>query len=75
MVVCHCKAVNDAAIRELIAASALTADDVAARCGAGTDCGGCRDTIEDLLANAVQANTGRANTGQANTGRETPVAV
>ncbi len=52
MVVCHCKAINDAAIRDLIANTTLTADDVAASCGAGTDCGACRNTIEDLLETA-----------------------
>jgi bacterioferritin-associated ferredoxin len=60
MVICHCKAINDAAIRDLIARAGTTADDVAELCGAGTDCGACRPTIEDLLESA---------------GRETAVAL
>lgn len=52
MVICHCKVINDAAIRELVAASVVTADDIASRCGAGAECGGCRDAIEELLATA-----------------------
>ena len=50
MVVCHCNAVNDARIREEIRSGALDADDLAARCGAGTTCGGCHRIIEHLLA-------------------------
>ena len=50
MVVCHCRAVNDRAIRAEIGAGALDLDDVAARCGAGSRCGGCRPVIAALLA-------------------------
>ena len=50
MVVCHCKAVNDKAIVAEILSGALDVDDVAARCGAGSRCGGCRPTVEALLA-------------------------
>ncbi|MEM7322961.1 MAG: (2Fe-2S)-binding protein [Actinomycetota bacterium] len=50
MLICHCKTVNDAAIRNLLQAGRLTVADIAAQCGAGTDCGGCIDAIEDLLA-------------------------
>jgi bacterioferritin-associated ferredoxin len=49
MVVCHCRAVNDATIRSEIERGALTADDVADRCGAGSKCGGCRVTIDELV--------------------------
>lgn len=52
MVVCHCNAVNDLSIRAEILAGALDADDLAARCDAGTRCGGCRPVVEALLAEA-----------------------
>lgn len=55
MVVCHCKAVNDASINELLTGGQLTVDDIAERCGAGTDCGGCLETIEHLLGAAERA--------------------
>ena len=50
MVVCHCKAVNDKVIVGEILSGALDVDDVAARCGAGSRCGGCRPAVEALLA-------------------------
>ena len=49
MVVCHCEALNDKAIRAVLVAGACTVDDVERACGAGGDCGGCRPVIEDLL--------------------------
>lgn len=54
MVVCHCEAVNDAAIHAAVAANEgaideLTIDDIVARCGAGGHCGGCHDTIRSIL--------------------------
>jgi len=52
MVVCHCNAVSDREIRAEILSGALDADDVAARCDAGTRCGGCRPVVDALLAEA-----------------------
>lgn len=49
VMVCHCEAVNDAAVCSEIEAGAHDADAVAERCGAGSQCGGCQGTIEDLL--------------------------
>ena len=50
MVVCHCNAVNDRAIRAEIAAGALDVDALAERCGAGGGCGQCHPVIEAILA-------------------------
>ena len=55
MVVCHCKAVTDRAIRTAVESGALTPAEVAMRCGAGSRCGGCVETIESLLAAADAA--------------------
>lgn len=49
MVICHCLAVNDRAISELVAERDVTVDDVVELCGAGGRCGGCRDSIQWLL--------------------------
>lgn len=50
MVVCHCNAVNDKAIRTEIESGAVDALDVAERCGAGARCGSCQPLVERLLA-------------------------
>jgi len=47
---CSCKVVRDEAVIDAIEAGASTVDDVAAACGAGSDCGGCLPTIEAMLA-------------------------
>jgi bacterioferritin-associated ferredoxin len=47
--------VNDTTVRAVIAAGAATIEDIGARCGAGTDCGGCHETLERLLAEAAVA--------------------
>jgi bacterioferritin-associated ferredoxin len=61
MVVCHCRAVNDVTIRTEIAQGALSADEVAARCGAGDHCGGCRividELVDEMLARHLQATS------------------
>ena len=49
VIVCHCKAVNDHRIRELIASGVVEVDSIAQLCQAGTDCGACHDIIEDLI--------------------------
>lgn len=49
VIVCHCHGVSDRRIQAEAGLGAFDADDVAARCGAGSDCGGCLDLIEDIL--------------------------
>jgi bacterioferritin-associated ferredoxin len=49
VLVCHCHVVDDAAIRAEIEAGALSADELADRCGAGSRCGGCHATIEAMI--------------------------
>jgi bacterioferritin-associated ferredoxin len=50
VIICHCQAVSDRVVRSAILCGAVDVDDVADRCGAGSDCGGCRLRIERLLA-------------------------
>ena len=50
VMVCHCEAVNDVAIRAEIADGALDPETLASRCGAGARCGGCLTVVEQLLA-------------------------
>lgn len=49
MIVCHCGPVSDGFIAEVVANGATTVDDVIDECGAGGQCGGCRETIAWLL--------------------------
>jgi bacterioferritin-associated ferredoxin len=46
MVLCICRAVTDREIDAAVRAGARSVDAVSACCGAGTDCGACRDAIE-----------------------------
>ncbi len=57
MVVCHCRAVNDRSINELLDRGRSTIDEIARHCGAGTDCGACVGTIEELLDSAARTST------------------
>ena len=49
MIVCHCNRVNDRAIRAAVCEGACTVDEVAARCGAASSCGGCAPAVEEIL--------------------------
>lgn len=50
MLVCHCRAVNERRVREVIEHGARDEFDIAEACGAGGDCGGCVPVISDILA-------------------------
>ncbi|MEO1059274.1 MAG: (2Fe-2S)-binding protein [Actinomycetota bacterium] len=51
MVVCHCNLVNDRTINRLAkkAGRELSVSDVTDHCGAGGNCGGCVNAIEEIL--------------------------
>lgn len=49
MIVCLCKGVSCGVIRNAIAEGATSVEEIGRACGAGTDCGGCEGTIEDLI--------------------------
>ena len=53
MVVCHCFALNDAAISEVVDSGLVDVDAVVEACGAGSKCGGCRPLIEEVLQQLV----------------------
>ncbi|HEY0577541.1 MAG TPA: (2Fe-2S)-binding protein [Pseudonocardia sp.] len=46
-----CVAVTEAEVRDCIHAGARTVDEVSKRSFACTGCGGCRESIEEMLAN------------------------
>lgn len=49
MIVCMCHGVRCSAVKRAIRGGAVTVDAVGAACDAGTDCGGCRSMIEDMI--------------------------
>jgi bacterioferritin-associated ferredoxin len=60
MIVCLCKGVSCGAIRKAIAEGARTVEEVGLSCGAGTDCGGCRGTVADIVEEELEAAPGLA---------------
>ena len=50
MILCSFYAVTETDIEAEISAGARTEEEIGERCGAGTDCGDCLDTICDMLA-------------------------
>jgi bacterioferritin-associated ferredoxin len=53
VIVCHCRAVNHTTVLDLVAKGVGCPDEVAARCGAGSVCGGCRPTVQSLLVDGA----------------------
>jgi bacterioferritin-associated ferredoxin len=50
MIVCHCKALSDRAIRDVIRRGAHSPREVAIACQAGRRCGGCVPIVRELIA-------------------------
>ena len=49
MLVCQCNGVSDRAIRRAVREGAASTTEVGFACGAGTCCGGCQDTIQQII--------------------------
>ena len=49
MLVCHCQAVSDRAIRKAIRNGACTQNAIKRECLAGAGCGGCAPLIDEIL--------------------------
>jgi bacterioferritin-associated ferredoxin len=49
MIVCVCRGVNEREVRDTIHAGCATEESIGQRCGAGTDCGSCLETLRELL--------------------------
>jgi len=57
MLVCQCSGVSDRTIRRVVRAGASTVGQVTRGCGAGAYCGGCTETIRDLIQVDAVENT------------------
>jgi len=55
MVLCICRVVTEREIDAAVHAGARSVDAVAACCGAGTDCGACREAIEARIEDSCAA--------------------
>jgi bacterioferritin-associated ferredoxin len=55
MVLCICRAITEREIDAAVRAGASSVDAVAACCGAGTDCGACRDAIAERISDSCAA--------------------
>ena len=49
MLVCLCQGVSDKEVRQAIARGATTRKQVTRACGAGAGCGGCHESIQELI--------------------------
>jgi bacterioferritin-associated ferredoxin len=49
MYVCQCVGVTNQAVKDAVAAGARSSKDVAAACGAGSECGRCRRTVRAII--------------------------
>ena len=54
MYICHCRGITDRTIKAAVAAGADTVDELARKCGAGADCGGCWPALDDLIEEAAE---------------------
>ena len=49
MIVCHCWKLNDRELRQAIEGGAHSIEELGCATGAGTCCGGCHPTLEELV--------------------------
>ena len=69
VIVCHCHAVNDRAIRQAVREGACSYRQVALACQAGRRCGGCRPSVLQVIdeeltsAQALDATPGAVAAG------------
>jgi len=57
MYVCLCLGITTEAVRDAIDGGASTSRQVAAACGAGSQCGRCRRTVRAIIDTRADANT------------------
>lgn len=58
MIVCHCHAVNDRAIRQAVREGACSYRQVAMACQAGRRCGGCRPSVLQVIDEELASSRG-----------------
>lgn len=61
MLICHCRAVSDQALRRHMVAGVCHERDLIVRSGAGSRCGGCLPHLRQLLAEHSATTAGNAD--------------
>jgi bacterioferritin-associated ferredoxin len=59
MYVCLCKGVTSQTVSDVVAQGASTTKKVAKACGAGSECGRCRRTVQAMIKAALVASETR----------------
>jgi bacterioferritin-associated ferredoxin len=54
MYVCLCVGATSQTVADVVASGASTSKQIAAACGAGTDCGRCRHTLRAIISAAAR---------------------
>ena len=54
MIVCHCQAVSERAIRNAVRDGARCRRSVARACAAGRSCGGCTSAIDEIVRSELE---------------------
>jgi bacterioferritin-associated ferredoxin len=49
VIICHCRGINDSTVVDAIDEGMETVDELAEICGTGSDCGGCRPALAELI--------------------------
>ena len=56
MIICICRRINDAGVRDAVDAGARSPEAVQAHHGCAFNCGKCRTTIGEMISERVEAN-------------------
>ena len=54
MIICHCQAVSERAIRNAVRDGARCRRSVARACAAGRSCGGCASAIDEIMRSELE---------------------
>ena len=60
VIVCHCNAITDREIRRAVRNGATTLREVSRACGAASGCGGCVETVLEIVSGELGARATRA---------------
>lgn len=61
MYVCLCRGITSQVVSAAVDAGASTSNQVAAACGAGTDCARCRRTVQQIIAASKLSAAGESD--------------